>query len=129
MPRVDVVAGILKKAGGLVLIADRTRSHSLKDCWEFPGGKVDVGESSSSALSRELTEELGIEVLAAEHFRHIEHDYPDLKVAIDFYLVTDWQGDPRGAEGQQIKWVEAGTLHQQSLLPADAPIVEALSGT
>jgi len=56
-----------------------------------------------------------------------EHDYPDFSVAIDFYLVDEWQGIPTGAEGQQIKWAAKTTLHQQNLLLADAPIIDALN--
>ena len=128
LPRVRVVAGILCGSQGNVLIADRVRSRSLQDHWEFPGGKLIDGETAEAALSRELQEELGIVVRAAQHFQHLEHDYPDLNVAIDFFLVSDWQGEPSGVEGQQVKWVTINTLNEQKLLPADAPVIEALRG-
>jgi 8-oxo-dGTP diphosphatase len=126
-PRIHVVAGILVDEKNRVLIADRLRSGSMQDHWEFPGGKVILGESPETALRRELSEELGIEVITSCHFKRIEHDYPDLRVAIDFYLVDEWLGIPIGAEGQQIKWAARTTLHQQNLLPADAPIIGALN--
>ena len=122
-----VVAGILLNADDQVLIADRARSTSMQDFWEFPGGKVNDGESNESALRRELVEELDIRVTAAEHFHFLEHRYPDLCVAIDFYVVSAWDGEPTGREGQQLKWVPRQSLSDQRLLPADAPIIELLA--
>ena len=100
----------------------------MQDYWEFPGGKVDDGESNEAALCRELTEELDIRVTAVEHFHFLEHRYPDLHVAIDFYIVSGWDGEPTGREGQQLKWVPRQSLSDQRLLPADAPIIELLAG-
>ncbi len=124
--RIRVVAGILSTADGRVLIADRCRSRSMRDYWEFPGGKLHEDETPEQALARELSEELGVEVIRARHFQHLQHDYDDLKVAIDFFLVDDWQGEPSGVEGQQLKWVASSNLDQVPLLPADTPVVEAL---
>jgi len=124
--RIRVVAGILQDAHDRILIADRTRSRSLKDHWEFPGGKVNAGESSEAALRRELAEELGIEVATATQFHYSEHDYSHMSVAIQFFLVADWKGTPDGREGQLIRWVDRISLDPDLLLPADAPVVEAL---
>jgi 8-oxo-dGTP diphosphatase len=98
----------------------------MQDFWEFPGGKIMQGESSTDALSRELHEELGIRITACKHFFSLEHDYPDIHVAIDFFLVSDWQGVPNGAEGQSLQWVSVDALGESKLLPADQPLVEAL---
>jgi 8-oxo-dGTP diphosphatase len=125
--RTHVVAGILQDADDRILIADRAQSKSMQEYWEFPGGKVDRGESAEAALHRELAEELGIDIEAPLHFKRLTHDYPDLSVAIDFYLVRGWLGTPSGLEGQQIQWVSRSMLGAQNLLPADAPIIEALS--
>lgn len=126
MSRIKVVAGIFIDADDAVLIANRTRSRTLQDHWEFPGGKVAEGESRESALSREIAEELGVEVLRASHFKYVEHDYPEHAVAIDFYRIEQWNGEPAGVEGQTIRWVDRSTLHEQGLLPADAPVIESL---
>ena len=99
----------------------------MREYWEFPGGKVDDGEGNESALRRELIEELGIQVTHARHFHYIEHDYPDLRVGIDFYIVSAWEGDPAGLEGQQVRWVPRQSLPEQRLLPADAPVIDLLT--
>ena len=125
-PRVAVVAGIIKNDDNEVLIADRRRSRTLRDYWEFPGGKLDSDESAEAALRRELEEELGIEMEAARFLIRIEHDYPDLKVGIDFYVVSEWRGQPKGREAQEIRWVAISSLHEANLLPADAPVIDAI---
>jgi len=116
----------LQDARGRILIADRARSKSLKDHWEFPGGKVNSGESPEAALRRELAEELGIEIASATEFHYAEHDYPHMSVAIRFFLVPNWKGTPGGREGQRIRWVDCSSLDPDLLLPADAPVVQAL---
>jgi 8-oxo-dGTP diphosphatase len=82
--------------------------------------------NAAEALARELEEELGIRVIATEYFMHLEHDYPDRSVAIDFFLVSAWDKEPEGLEGQQLRWVPATALADQNLLPADVPVIEAL---
>jgi len=121
-----VAAGILSDAHGRVLIADRSRAGTMQDYWEFPGGKLASGESADAALRRELAEELGIEISSFEHFRTLQHEYPDLHVVIDFYTVTSWVGTPAGLEGQQLKWLRPEELSPGMLLPADAPLLEQL---
>ena len=98
----------------------------MQDYWEFPGGKLVSGETAAVALRRELVEELGIEIGSFEHLRNIEHDYPEMHVVIDFYIVTSWAGTPSGREGQALKWIKPAELSSEILLPADAPLVELL---
>lgn len=126
LTRTRVVAGILRNTDGRILITDRSRARSMREFWEFPGGKIENGECADAALGRELAEELGIGGLEFEHFRTLNHDYPDIRVSIDFFIVSAWQGVPVGMEGQQLRWVDANELNAALLLPADAPIVAAL---
>lgn len=121
-----MVAGIFRDADGRVLIAERLGDASFAGLWEFPGGKIDSGETRDDALRRELKEELGIEIVSFEHFKNIEHDYPDRRVSIDFFLVSHWLGSPAGLQGQGLRWIPIDQLEEKSLLPADVPVVRAL---
>jgi len=98
----------------------------MQEFWEFPGGKLGGGETAEDALCRELAEELGIAIQAFDHFCSLEHDYPEIRVAIDFFLVRQWQGTPSGIEGQSLQWLKPSELAAELLLPADAPILGAL---
>ena len=126
MQHFEVAAGILRDSRGRVLITERLGGGPFHGMWEFPGGKIGPDESAKQALARELVEELGIEVGDAKHLMHIEHDYPDRSVSIDFFVVSTWMNEPEGLEGQRLRWVEAASLEDQNLLPADAPVIEAL---
>ena len=122
----DVVAGILTAADGRILIAERTGDRPFNGMWEFPGGKIAAGESQQHALARELAEELGIVVQRSDLFMSLEHDYPDRAVRLHFFKVTGWSGDPSGLEGQKIQWVSPAEIEDGLMLPADAPVIEAL---
>lgn len=126
MNHYDVAAGILCDSEGRILIAERLGDGPFHGMWEFPGGKIAAGESSQCALSRELAEELGIEVTACSSFMNLRHEYDDRVVTIEFFIVTDWNSDPIGREGQALRWVPAEALDADELLPADMPVVEAL---
>ncbi len=126
MNRLRVAAGILRDASGRVLITERVGGGPFQGMWEFPGGKIGADESAAQALARELEEELGIEIAGTEHFMHLDHDYPDRSVSIDFFLVRAWKNEPAGLEGQALRWVEAASLADQNLLPADVPVIAAL---
>lgn len=126
MNHYDVAAGILCDSEGRILIAERLGDGPFHGMWEFPGGKIAAGESSQCALSRELAEELGIEVTACSSFMNLRHEYDDRVVTIEFFIVTDWNSDPIGREGQALRWVPPETLDADELLPVDMPVVEAL---
>ncbi len=121
-----VAAGILRDRSGRVLIAERTGDHLFAGLWEFPGGKLKEGEESLSALSRELGEELGIEIVDQALFMSLEHDYPDRSVSIDFYLIEHWLNTPESRDGQELKWIRPDELTEELLLPADGPVIKAL---
>jgi len=98
----------------------------MQEFWEFPGGKLASGESAEEALCRELAEELGIEITSCDHFHSLEHDYPEMCVAIEFFLVRTWRGTPSGIEGQVLRWLKPTKISPGLLLPADAPVLEML---
>jgi 8-oxo-dGTP diphosphatase len=129
MNHFHVAAGILRDSAGRVLITERLCDGPFDGLWEFPGGKIADGERAADALRRELAEELGIDVVASEPYLDLHHKYPDRAVYLEFFLVTAWTGEPTGLEGQGLRWVSPPDLDPKMLLPADAPVVEALQLT
>jgi 8-oxo-dGTP diphosphatase len=121
-----VLVGLIGDAQGRWLVNQRRPGTDLAGFWEFPGGKLKKGETPLAALRRELDEELGIHVLAAEPWLRLEHDYPDKKVLLDVWRVLDYRGEVGAREGQALDWVVAARLAALPLLPADLPIVDAL---
>jgi 8-oxo-dGTP diphosphatase len=126
MNHFDVAAGILCDQRGRILIAERLGDGPFHGLWEFPGGKIAPGETAERALSRELAEELGIEVTESSSFMNLRHEYDDRVVSIEFFLVSAWNSDPIGREGQELRWVPSEFLDADELLPADMPVVAAL---
>jgi 8-oxo-dGTP diphosphatase len=94
--------------------------------WEFPGGKINAGETELEALRRELLEELGVKLERAERMLELSHDYPGRRVELCMWRVTVYSGEPRTLDGQALKWVEPAHLASEDLLEADRPIVQAL---
>ena len=121
-----VAAGVLCDSAGRVLIAERLDGGPFQGLWDFPGGKIAPGETSVEALARELAEELGIEVTVCSSFMNLRHEYDDRIVSIEFFIVSEWNSDPVGREGQELRWVPTHALDARELLPADMPVVEAL---
>lgn len=107
MKRIHVVAAVIYAAPGMnqILIAKRPDHLHQGGLWEFPGGKVDQGESPRQALVRELQEELDINVTTAEPMMQLSHDYTDKQVLLDIWKVTGFEGQARGVEGQECRWV------------------------
>lgn len=126
VPSLEVVAGALFDERGRVLIAQRPPGKVLAGRWEFPGGKLREGEAALAGLVRELSEELGVEVHAAERLMRYSHAYPDRVVWLDLWIVTRWSGEPRGLDGQALEWVEPARLREQDILEADLPMIRAL---
>ncbi|MDQ5908872.1 MAG: 8-oxo-dGTP diphosphatase [Pseudomonadota bacterium] len=124
---VHVAVGVLINADGAVLITRRPDHVHQGGLWEFPGGKVEEGESVITALQRELHEELGVTVLNAEPWLQIRHAYPDKTVLLDVWQVTAWQGEPHGREGQPLTWTLPTTLRTFAFPVADEPIIQALT--
>ncbi len=122
---VRVVAAALI-AGGRVLIAERPQGKHMAGRWEFPGGKLAGDETEEQALVRELREELGVELLQGRPVVGLRHSYPDRTVQLSLWVVERFRGEPRGLEGQALKWVEPARLAEQDLLEADRPFIAAL---
>lgn len=124
-PVVLVVAVALVDADGRVLLTQRPPGKKLAGMWEFPGGKVEAGEEVYAALTRELHEELGIDVTAARPLIRIPYRYPDKAVLLDVWRVTDFVGEPHGREGQPVRWVPPERLAGFDFPAANRPIVTA----
>jgi 8-oxo-dGTP diphosphatase len=125
-PAILVVAAALYDRDGRVLIAERPAGKHMAGRWEFPGGKVDAGESEADALTRELREELGIEVASSHPFMRLAHSYADRDVELSMWIVESFAGEPKGLDGQRLKWVQPEGLPDEDILEADRPFVEAL---
>ena len=126
MAVLTVAVGILIDNGGRVLVTRRKTGTHQGGLWEFPGGKVEPSETIGEALSRELQEELGVSVEAAEPYMVIDHDYGDKQVKLDVYRVTRWQGEARGLEGQPLAWKLPVELVGWPFPAANTPILERL---
>ena len=123
---VAVAAAVLERPDGSFLLGQRPPGSIYGGWWEFPGGKLEAGESPREALVRELREELGVEVHSAERLMRYSHAYGDRVVWLDMWVVGAWSGEPRSLDGQAFKWIEPARLHEQDILEADQPIVAAL---
>ncbi len=119
-----VVACALVDTDGRVLIAKRPQGRPMAGLWEFPGGKVEVGETPEAAMIRELAEELGIEVKAAclAPFTFASHAYETFHLLMPLYICRKWEGEVRPREGQEIAWVRAKRLSDYEMPPADVPL-------
>lgn len=123
--RIHVMAAVIRDSAGRILLARRPEHVHQGGLWEFPGGKLEAGESRLAGLGRELFEELGIRVEQARPLLDIRHDYPDKQVRLDVWLVDAFSGEPHGAEGQPVRWVLPAELDEYAFPAANAPIVTA----
>jgi 8-oxo-dGTP diphosphatase len=128
LPVVLVVAVALVDVDGRVLLAQRPEGKSMAGLWEFPGGKVHVGEAPEDALIRELEEELGIDVAASclAPFTFASHRYADFHLLMPLYVCRKWQGTVTPREGQLLAWVRPARLADYPMPPADKPLVAML---
>ena len=128
MRRLLVSAVALVDADGRVLLAKRPQGKTLAGLWEFPGGKVEDGETPEAALIRELKEELGINVAQSclAPLAFASHAYETFHLLMPLYVCRRWQGLAQPLEGQELKWVRAGDLKKYPMPPADAPLIPHL---
>ncbi|WP_341304612.1 Nudix family hydrolase [Pseudomonas sp. TMP25] len=125
MKRIHVVAAVIRGIEGQILLAKRSADKHQGGLWEFPGGKVEAGETAQEALARELHEELGIRPSASRPLIQVRHDYPDKHVLLDVWDVSAFSGEPHGAEGQPLAWVSPRQLSDYEFPAANQPIVAA----
>ncbi|TAN83657.1 MAG: Nudix family hydrolase [Gallionella sp.] len=123
---IGVAAAAILRADGSFLLAQRPAGKAYEGYWEFPGGKIEAGETPLHALCRELQEELGIAAIAAYPWLTRVFAYPHATVRLHFFRVLAWQGEPHGHENQQLRWQRLPHLSVTPVLPANAPILRAL---
>lgn len=125
---IHVVAGIIRHPQNpqKIFFTQRQKGQHLEDLWEFPGGKLEPGESRYTALQRELAEETGIRVLSAIPFHSLTHQYRDKTIFLDVWDVTNYQGQAHGLEGQHSKWLSLEELVDYPFPEADLPVLDAL---
>ncbi len=124
-----VAAVIYDEKQEQVLIAKRPDDKHQGGKWEFPGGKVDEGESAGEALKRELFEELDIRISHFDRLIEIHHDYPDKSVFLDIYEVHQFSGEAIGKEGQEVRWVKPSKLSAFTFPDANVAIIEAINNS
>lgn len=127
MKATHVAVGVIQNLTGEILIAKRPDHLHQGGLWEFPGGKIESGESVEAALKRELAEELSISVLNAKPLLVLEYNYPDKLVLLDAWLVDSFTGVAVGNEGQAVRWVAQSDLKAYEFPQANIPIIEKLN--
>lgn len=128
LPIVLVVAVALIDSDGRVLIARRPEGKAMAGLWEFPGGKIDAGETPEAALIREMREELGIDTAESclAPLTFASHAYDDFHLLMPLYVCRKWQGIVTPREGQALKWVRPNDLRDYPMPPADIPVIAIL---
>jgi len=123
-PLVLVAAAALVRSDGRLLLARRPMGKSMAGLWEFPGGKVEAGETPQGALARELKEELGISVREADMsaFSFASHEYQKFFLLMPVFMVRTWEGEIDAREGQQVAWVSAEEIGNYPAPDADVPL-------
>jgi 8-oxo-dGTP diphosphatase len=123
---IEVAAAVIRNPDGRLLLTRRAEHAMQGGLWEFPGGKVQRGESLIQALSRELLEELGIAATNFEPLISVRHAYPEFTVRLNVFHITAWQGNPQALEGQPLGWFQEGELERLPMPDADRPVIGAL---
>ncbi len=125
-PSIHVVVGVVFNSAGQVLVALRPAHKHMGGLWEFPGGKIETGETPEEALKRELFEEVGIEVQQAYPLLKYDYDYPQQTVSLDVWQVNQFAGEAQGREGQQINWISPKDLLNLPIPIANQTIVQTV---
>lgn len=126
MKRIEVAVGVVFNDQGKVLVGQRVVKDQYFQKWEFPGGKLEQGESPEQALKREFLEETALELLDSKELMLIEHDYPDRQVSLHVYTVFSYKGEATEVEGQTLKWVSVKELDGLDFLAGNQVILDRL---
>lgn len=129
MKILQIAVGIIRNDAGEIYITQRAADAHMANKWEFPGGKIEAGETAEEAMIRELEEEVGITASEPQLFDKLEYEFPDRHITLWFWLVENWLGEPWGKEGQPGRWVAQSALVAEEFPPANAPIIEKLVQT
>ncbi len=127
LKHLQIAVGIIRNGQQEIFITQRAADSHMAGFWEFPGGKIEAGETPEAALKRELLEETGIVVQNANLLNVLEHTFTDRIVTLRFYMVDAWDGEPFGREGQSMRWVKQAELLADDFPPANAEIIELLT--
>lgn len=126
MKYLNIAVGIIRNPQQEIFITRRTKDSYMAGFWEFPGGKIEQGETPEQALGRELREETGIGVMQTQRLEVLEHRFTDRIVTLNFYLVENWTGKPYGREGQPMRWVKLADLREEEFAEANTSIIRLL---
>ena len=126
MKILQISVGIIRNTAGEIYITQRAADAHMAHKWEFPGGKIEAGETPHDAVIRELQEEVGISATSLHQFDKLEYQFPDRHITLWFWLVDGWEGEPWGKEGQPGRWVAQQELVAEEFPPANAPVIEKL---
>lgn len=124
--QLQIAVGIIRNAQQEIFITQRAANSHMGGFWEFPGGKLEIGETPVEALFRELKEEIGIDVINSQLLRIVEHEFPDRRITLHFFLVEQWDCQPYGKEGQSSRWILQNSLVAEEFPPANRVIVDML---
>ena len=126
MKILQISVGIIRNAAGEIYITQRAADAHMAHKWEFPGGKIEAGETPQDAVIRELQEEVGIAATSLHQFDKLEYQFPDRHITLWFWMVDGWEGEPWGKEGQPGRWVAQRDLVADEFPPANVPVIEKL---
>ncbi len=125
-PQKNIGVAVIKNSEGLILIDRRLSQGYLGGFWEFPGGKIEAGETVEDCIRREIQEEIGIEISVDSHLITIEHTYPHFSVCLQVYNCKYLAGEPQPLECDEIRWVPVNELHNYKFPEANFQIIDAL---
>ena len=121
------VAAAIIYADGKFLLSKRKEDQHQGGKWEFPGGKIETGETIEAALARELNEELAVRVTEQSHFHSLDFEYPEKHVSLVFQLVSGFEGTARGVEGQEVAWFSKAQLADLTFPDANVPVLDKIA--